>query len=87
VSESLIGYRELAGQLGYSRGALRTMKLRGKLPPPDAPGPRWRPSTLFGPPARTGPVPAVLGPAPATTEASGPRVVVTITVEVRADGR
>lgn len=87
MPELLIGRRELAGQLGYSVGALRTMRYRGKLPAPDAPGPRWRPSTLFGPPARPVEPPAAPLEASATVEASGSKVVVTITIEVATDGR
>jgi MerR HTH family regulatory protein len=87
VSELLIGYGELSSQLGVSRGRLRQWRHRGKLPPPDAPGPRWRPSTLFGLPAHPADVAAEQSPERSDGHAERARVVVTVTVEVSVDGR
>jgi hypothetical protein len=46
VMSVMLGYEEVAALLGRSVPAVRNMKLRGQLPEPDAPGPRWRPETI-----------------------------------------
>lgn len=54
----LLGYEELAVAIGRSVGAVRNMKLRGQLPEPDAPGPKWRRSSLVDLLKEGAPVPA-----------------------------
>lgn len=73
-SEGLLGYEELAGLLGKSRGAVRNMRLRGQLPEPDGDGPRWRRSTVevFLERGGAGSPP---GPSTKVPELDGPRQV------------
>jgi len=47
--EPLLGYREIAEQIGVSMATLRNYRRRGYMPEPDvmlADRPRWHPSTI-----------------------------------------
>jgi hypothetical protein len=84
AAEELLGYEELSALTGRSVGALRVARSKGRLPEPDAPGPRWRRETLeafltsdaravagdrvAAPAPSSGP-----GPSPATPVSSGAR--------------
>ncbi len=70
AGDGLLGYGELAELLGKSVGAVRNMRLRGQLPEPDAPGPRWRRETLAGLLDSGAPVPAA-GPSRRRAAAAG----------------
>ncbi len=54
----MLGYEELSELTGRSVGALRVARSEGRLPEPDAPGPRWRRESLAGLLKEGAPVPA-----------------------------
>jgi hypothetical protein len=67
----MLGYEELSELSGRSVGALRVARSKGRLPEPDAPGPRWRRESLAALLKEGAPVPAG-GPSVAREPRSGP---------------